>query len=292
MTSDNINVRFNGYKGKRFWDGASDITVEHVYDGNVSMIYYNQTDAAYKNTSWTTRTETWTSADLVVPPGATIRGAWLYISYNWGDNAGVPDFGVNFNGNTAILNSMYGHYTDYSNLGTYGSKKYGLISVDVTSDYIPNGNNYLTMTRNGNVQALYPSTLVVVYEDTANITHQARILVNEGADYLLVNPTRYGTTMDETIAYEPNMTLTTAGVDSAYVYSFVASAGPDEGNLYFNDLDNPVASLAWQGNSYSTYPVIANVTALLQANNTLAVQGTSTGGMFVIEQILVVDYNY
>ena len=296
--SDDIYVRFNGYKGKVYWNGDN-ITTKHTYNGNYSMVYYNQTDDAYKSTSWTTRTETWTTSDLSLPAGATVEEARLYISYNWGSNSdrSVPDFVVQFNGATKNIAdpSVAASYTDNSNLGSYGQKMYGLISVDVTSNFTPGSDNTLSMARQTDNMALYPSTLVVIYSDP-NATRK-KILINEECDELLVsNETKkYGTTMEEATAYAPFSLSGAETSGTGVLYSFVASAGTqvdpshigNEGNLDFNG--NPSVTYAWAGTKNSAYPYVLNINSL-QTENLASIQGTSTTGMLAIEQILVVEY--
>ena len=300
MTSGAIYVRFNGYKGKwPYWVGKGNMTTTHTYNGNVSMIYYNQTDAEYRSTSWTTRTETWAPGDLVVPAGATIKGAWLYVSYNWdntttADRTVVPDIYGVFNTQDLQLNSS-SPCTDYSNIGTYGDREYGLyLSLDVTSSYSANGYNYLYMYRlsPGYTQALYPSALVVVYEDLEGIKHQAEIIIKEGCDYLLVSEGNYGTTAAEATAYLHFGPLSYTDFADAYLYSFAASAGANEGKLFFNG--DTVGNNAWQGNYYSACPYLtADLSSILSAtDNEVAIQSTNSGGMFAIEQILVVNYEH
>jgi hypothetical protein len=286
-----INVRYNGYKGKRYWNGSSDITTQHTYLGNFGMDYYNQTEEKYATTSWSTRSEVWTTSDLNdVPANADIEAAWLYISYNWGSNSGIPDFTAQFNNNTLTFTT---HYTDQSNLGAYGSKKYGLLPVNVTQYYNSSIDNYLNMTRNSDNMALYPSALVVVFDDNT----YSQIIINEGCDELLVsNETKkYGTTMEEATAYAP-FSVNPGRVRSADLYSFVASAGTqvdpshigDEGNLFFNDAQ--VGTYAWSGTARSAYPYIVDVKSNLSSSSEAEIQGTSTSGMLALQQILVVEY--
>jgi len=297
--SGTIDVKYNGYKGKwPYWPGKDNITTKQMLTCNRTMIYYNQTPEKYAPSKWTTRTETWTGENLPVPPWATVNKAQLYISYNW-DNTTTenpdapPDFTATFNGDSITLGTPY---TDKSNFGTYGVREYGLYSVDVTSYYNKATDNELVMTPNpatGYTQALYPSTLVVVYSDL-NETW-TNVYINEEADYLYPRST-YGVTEDEAIAYIPFYDICTCpSVQKAELYSFAANAGhpsagiTHEGNLYFNDL---VVTDLWHGDSRSAYPEIVDVTAYLQKDNLARIQGTLDGkGMLAIEQILVVKYN-
>ncbi|ADN34807.1 cell surface protein [Methanolacinia petrolearia DSM 11571] len=300
LTTSGYEVLFNGYKGKRYWTGASDITTKHTYEGNINMTYYNQTEAKYASTSWGTRSEVWTPANLVVPDGSTVLGAWLYVSYNWDNTStGMAGFGMKFNDNASVI--PLNNYTDQSNIGSYGDKKYGLISLNVTDYYDANGYNYLNMTQStsGYVQALYPSSLVVVYAN-ANES-QRQIFINEECDELAITEFpnyNYNVTSEEATEYVPfEEYIDKYSAVSATLYSFVASAGhptggPDgEGNMFFNDYT--VGTYLWEGTSYSAFPYIADVKGYLSDagdDNVASIQATSRTGMLNIEQVLVVEY--
>ncbi|QSZ65999.1 DUF3344 domain-containing protein [Methanofollis aquaemaris] len=283
-------LRYNGYKGKGlYWEGGSNITTQHTYDLRGDVVSSTQPESAYKSVGWTDRTETWTAGDLPVPDGATVEKAWLYVSYNWDQTpGGLPNLTATFNDNTVPLGTPY---MDWSNFGAYADYEYGLYpAVDVTNLFDPAGNNTLVTTPNtGNKNALYPSTLVVIYSDPSATRKQ--IFINEECDELGVSANSYGTTTEEATAYAPftGMEIDPAGVRSATLYSFVGSAGPDEGNLLFNG--NVVATNAWQGTLSTASAQVFDVTDLLNATgNEAAVQGTTSGGMAALQQILVVEY--
>jgi len=292
MSSTARSVKYNGYKGKGiYWEGGSNITTQCTYDLNGDVVSSTQPGSVYKSVGWTTRTETWTAADLPMPANATVEKALLYLSYNWDTTSGgVPDWTTTFNGNSvAITPGM--PYTDQSNFGAYAEYRYGLYAVDVTSLFVKNGNNTLIMTPNtGNSNALYPSTLAVVYSDS-NATRK-QIFINEECDELGVSATSYGTTMEEATAYVPfsGMMIDPDDVLDATLYSFAGSAGTDEGNLIFNG--NTVATNAWQGTLSTASVQVFDVTSLITATgNEAAVQGTTGGGMAALQQILVIEYD-
>ncbi|MDK2975079.1 MAG: hypothetical protein PWP08_1450, partial [Methanofollis sp.] len=289
-TSAAKSVKYNGYKGKGiYWEGGSNITTQHTYDLRGDVVSFTQPDSAYKAVGWTDRTETWTTGDLPIPAGATVEKAWLFFSYNWDQTAaGVPNLTATFNGNTIALGTPY---MDMSNFGAYADYEYGLYpAVDVTSHFVRDGDNTLVTTPNdGNRNALYPSTLAVVYSDSSATRKQ--IFINEECDELGYSANSYGTTMEEATAYAPftGMAIDTADVQNATLYSFVGSAGPDEGNLLFNG--NTVATNAWQGTASTASAQTFDVTSLLNATGNVAgIQGTTSGGMVAIQQFLVVEY--
>ena len=288
-SSSDKPLKFNGYKGKRYWEGKSDITTKCTFDLNGDIVYYTQPESAYRGVGWTSRTETWTATNLPVPAGATIEKAFLFISYNWDSTpGGVPIIEATFNSNPITLSTPY---TDQPNFGFYGSYKYGLYpAVDVTRLYNPNMDNILTITAGtGNSNAIYPSTLVVIFSDSSKTRKQ--VFINEECDTLAYSESSYGTTMTEATAYAPfsGMTITPGNVQIASLHSFVAGAGPNEGNLLFNG--ETVATNIWQGTSNTASACVFDITLhLASAGNEAGIQGTQSGGMVAIQQILVIEY--
>ncbi|WP_204245337.1 DUF3344 domain-containing protein [Methanosarcina horonobensis] len=288
-------VRYNGYKGKGiYWEGGSNITTQHTYDLQGNLLYSTQPDSAYQSVGWETRTESWSASDLPVPSGSTIEKAFLYVAYNWDQTpGGYPWLNINFNGNTLdngnISTGNGTLYRDWSNFGGYADYEYGLYVYDVTDKFSSSGNNLVMTSVGENKNALYPSTLVVVYEN-ANETRK-QIFINEECDELGLSESNYGTTPEEATAYAPftDMSIDVDKVTNAVLYSFAGSAGPDEGNLLFNG--NIVATNAWMGSSNSGSPLVFDVTDYInETGNEAGVQSTTSGGMDALQQILVIEY--
>lgn len=282
-------LKFNGYKGKQYWEGKNNITTRYTYDLKGDLVYYTQPETAYRGVGWVSRTETWTAGNLTVPTGATIEKVFLFISYNW-DNTpgGVPNVSATFN---SVPISIGTPYTDQANFGYYGSYKYGLYpAVDVTHLYTPTGDNSLSLNSGtGNSNALYPSTLVVIFRDNSKTRKQ--IFINEECDLLAYSESSYGTTMIEATANAPfsGMTVTPGNVQRAFLHSFVAGAGPNEGNLLFYGAS--VATNAWQGTSNTASAGVFDVKSYLtETGNEAGIQGTQSGGMVALQQILVIEY--
>ena len=294
------SVKYNGYKGKGlYWEGGSNITTKQIYNLSGNMIYSTQPDSAYEGVGWNTRTETWSSSNLFIPNTATIEKVLLYFPYNWDQTAGgYPWLNLSFNGNiieNGNLSTGNGKlYRDWSNFGGYSDYEYGLCVFNVTDKFSPSGNILVTNPYEDNKDyskvALYPSTLVVVYSDPNE--NQKLIFINEECDELGVSASDYGTTMEEATAYAlfTNQTIDLSRVQNAILYSFVGSAGPDEGNLLFNG--NTVATNAWNGNLDTASAEAFDVKNYLTADDNIAgIQGTTSGGMVALQQILVVDYS-
>jgi len=282
-------LKYNGYKGKRYWDGGSDITTKHVFDLRGDIVYYTQPSTFYKGVGWTDRTETWTAANLPIPDGATVEKVLLFFSYNWDQtDGGYPNLITTFNGNTINLGTPY---RDWSNFGAYADYEYGLYpAVDVTSLFVKNGENTLiTNPGNGgadNKVALYPSTLAVIFSDPT-MTRKV-IYINEECDELGVSLSSYATTMEEATAYAVFNGINTTNVSAATLHSFAGSGGPDEGNILWNG--NTIASLIWQGNSSTASAAVVDVLNYLATNNEAGIQGTTSGGMDALQQFLIIEY--
>ncbi|WP_261788812.1 PKD domain-containing protein [Methanosarcina siciliae] len=289
------NVRYNGYKGKGiYWEGGSNITTRHTFDLQGNLLYSTQPDSAYQPVGWESRIETWNAGDLPVPDGSTIEKAFLYVAYNWDQTpGGYPWLNINFNGNTLdngnISTGNGTLYRDWSNFGAYADYEYGLCVYDVTDKFSSAGNSLVMTPVGENKNALYPSTLVVIYGNDNETRKQ--IFINEECDELAYSETSYGTTPEEATAYAPftGISINVSNVQNATLHSFAGSAGPDEGNLLFNG--NIVASNAWQGSSNSGSSLVFDATNYINASgNEAGIQSTTSGGMNALQQILVVEY--
>jgi len=289
-------VKYNGYKGKRYWEGGSDITTKHEYDLHGNLLYSTQPESAYRGVGWTTRTETWSASDLPVPSGSTIEKVFLYFAYNWDQTpGGYPWLTLNFNGNildNGNLSTGNGNlYRDWSNFGSYPDYEYGLCVYDVTDKFSSEGNSLVTNPYDSsyNKVALYPSTLVVIYRNPYETRKQ--IFINEECDELGLSESSYATTLEEATAYAPftGLSIDRANVTKAMLYSFAGSAGPEEGNLLFNG--NTVATDVWGGSSNTASPLVFNATNYIsETGNEAGIQGTTSGGMVALQQILVIEY--
>jgi hypothetical protein len=287
--------RDNGYKGKRYTKDGSDITTKHVFDLNGNVVYFTQPVTACRGVGWTSRRETWTTNSLPIPAGSTIEMALLYVAFNWDQTPGkYPLWNVTFNGNKiAYGNASKGNgtlYTDVSSFGGHAGYEYGLVVYNVTGEYNPSGTNTLLMSGiSPNKNALYPSTLVVVYRNSNETRKQ--IFINEECDELGVSASSYGSTPEEAIAYVPftGMPIDISKVKKATLHSFAGSAGADEGNLLFNGYT--VATNAWQGTGNTICAQAFDVKKYLnEKRNEAGIQGTLNGGMDALQQILVIEY--
>ena len=300
-----VPILYNGYKGKRWAYNGSDFNTIETYDGQYGLAYYAQPDTTYMSgtNGWSNYTVIFNGTQPSIPENAIPVKAYLYVPYNW-DNKGIrPEEGAATTYLTIQFNEAVfqpGNYTrwywDQSNFGGYPNYKYGLLVYNVTQYYKKNQDNIINVTLSvpassqTHTLSMYPFTLLVIYKDANSPRRQ--IYIAEESDVLLLGST-YGTTLDETIAYTtfsgPEIDL--ENVANATYHTWAGNAGPNEGNVYFNN--ETLGLNAWHGNSQTAYPEIFNVTGKLQANNNkAAIQGTDSGGMLALLQILVVEYKF
>ncbi|AAB85221.1 cell surface glycoprotein (s-layer protein) [Methanothermobacter thermautotrophicus str. Delta H] len=237
---------------------------------------------------------------LSIPENATPVKVYLYVPYNWdnkgtnpADGAATTYLTIHFNNATFQPGNYTRWYWDQSNFGGYPHYKYGLLVYDVTEYYLKNQDNavFVNLTVPASQQthtlSMFPFTLLVIYNDTSR--PPTGIYINEEYDILLLDP-NFSVQPEECIAYVnfpgiPDVEK----VSNATYMTWVTHAGPNEGNVYFNN--ETLGLNVWQGNSKTSYPEIFNVTGKLNSTeNRARIQGTSSGGMGAILQILMVEY--
>jgi len=291
-------VRYNGYKGARYWEGKSDLLTSRAFDLHGGLLF-SPGDSTYRaggvgGSGWSSYTVTWTGTDLPLPPGATVREARLYAPYTWDDSQQVPDhFHLTFNGNAMAHEA---HYTDQSNFGGYANHLYGLLSYNVTQWFDPAGNTALLTKDNSNTNfAMYGLTLAVVYEDSS--ASRKQVFLNEGFDILGADETQYGTTPEEATAYLPfsGMAISPGDAAHAYLTTFVPSGNGPEGDLLWNDVT--IGTNVWDYGQSSGTQVAVDTrdvkSSLLASGNEAGVRSTATGAtplMAASHAFLVVEY--
>ncbi len=291
-------VRYNGYKGARYWEGKSDVLTTRTYDLRGDLLS-SPGNSVYKaggvgGSGWSSYTVTWTGSDIPLPSGATVREARLYVPYTWDDSQQIPDhFHLTFNGNQMAHEA---HYTDKSNFGGYENHLYGLLAYNVTQWFNPAGNTALLSKDNVDTNAaMYGLTLAVVYEDSAAARRQ--VFLNEGFDILGADETQYGTTPEEATAYLPfsGMSISPGDSSQAHLTTFVPSGNGPEGDLLWNGVT--IGTNVWDyGPSTGTQVAVdtRDVKSLLLASgNEAGVRSTATGAtpvMAASHAFLVVEY--
>ncbi|OPY28391.1 MAG: PKD domain protein [Methanocella sp. PtaU1.Bin125] len=287
----------NGYAGKRYSSGGSDVGTVRVYDLHGGLLY-SAGDSAYRSGSfgasgWNSYTVSWPAGDFPLSANATVRAALLYVPYTWDNSNQAPDHvSISFNGQMVARSQWY---SDASNFGAYYDHVYGLLVYDVTSLYRKGAPNTALFTRedaNAKISP-YGFTLAVVYEDAAATRKQ--IFLNEEFDLLGADPAGYGTSTETASAYVPftGLQIDVANVSQARLITFVPS-GNGEGNLYFNG--HHLGTNVWDyGVSSGTQVAVDSreVRPYLRAGDNVArIQSTedSTPCMAAAQQFLVVEY--
>jgi len=231
-------VYYNGYKGKRYTAG-NDFTTVNTYTGRDGVVY-STGNAAYQSANWMSYSANFTAAptgaDLNIPSDATILSARLYQSTNWdqtpGENAGAL-WTATFNGVTVTPTATY---TDRKGYGTYNYPS-EVYMYDVTGTFNKAGTNTWSLSYGSNLNvALYPTYMVVVFQDAATQTEKT-IFINDECD-LLYSRANYNTNNAEATAYAPFAGVDVTGMSNAKAIAFVAAVNEDgQSQFIFNDVD-------------------------------------------------------
>lgn len=289
-------ILYNGYKGKMYWEGGSNVTTVRTYDlrGDIIHSFGNSQymSGSFGSEGWTNYTVTWTAGDLPLPAGATVHDAWLYVPYCWDNTYSAPDnISIDFNG---VRVPYVNWYSDVSNFGAYADHYYGLLTYNVTDLYQTDVNNTVLFARTDTNAKISPAgfTLAVIYEDSSATRKQ--IFVNEEFDLLGADQGNYGTSMAEATAYVPfsGATIDTGSVVRANLTTFVPWGNDAEGNLFFNG--EQIGTRVWSHGSTQVAVDEREVTAYLNATgNEAAIQGDNTWKspcMVAAQTFLVVEY--
>jgi PKD repeat protein len=233
-----LSVYNNGYKGKRYATGGSDMNTQATYEGRYDL-KYSAGDSAYKSNKWTSATDTWTSADLAIPSGATVVSARLYQPWGYNKMASDPGYTAAFN---TVTVTPVATYKDTKGFGTY-NYPYGVNVYDVTSQFSTAGNT-LVLTPEGtagttNDYCLFGAYLVVTYSDPS--TTVRKIWINDEFDMIMSSTPgsgsyKYSTTDEESTVFANFANVDSAGVASAKTIAILASAADAEkSRFYFNN---------------------------------------------------------
>jgi PKD repeat protein len=228
-------VYYNGYKGKRYTAG-NDFTTVDTYTGRDGVVY-STGNAAYQSANWMSYSASFTAAptgaNLNIPSGATIVSARLYQSTNWDQTTGASAlWTATFNGGTVTPTATY---TDRKGYGLYNYPSESVM-YDVTSTFNPAGTNTWNLAYGSNLNvALYPTYMVVVFQDAATQTEKM-IYINDECDILQSRAT-YNTNDAEATSYAPFTGVDITGMGSAKAIAFVAAVNEDgDSKFHFNDV--------------------------------------------------------
>ena len=268
---------YNGNLGKDLAYPAENITSFNNITVNGDIIIDTKTDSTYMGATATNRTDVW---NLDVPDDAQFVNGFIYVSYNW-DKSGqtVPPFTAIFNG---VAVTPVATYRDQSNMGNYGKYGYGLIVYDV-SGLLVKGENTFVLEKEFNKTAVYPSTLVALY-NVSNSAIEKTIYMYNGAD-LLSNANNF---LGRIVASNNVLDIDSIeNIVGSSLYVFAASAQAGEGNLIVNDAsyDN-----VWSGSSNSVSQYLVDLGTAPSESNTVSFVATGST-ILALEQFIVVEYN-
>jgi len=226
-------VMNNGYKGQRY-TGGEDITTWKSFELQGDLLYSVGDSyylSAYSHPDWTQYTVNWTASDLPVPGTGTVKEARLYVPYTYAKNDVMPSYMImTFNGDPQTLDV---HYSDRKGYDGY-DYPYGMLVYNVTADFNTSGNVAILANSypGGGQVSMRGMVLVVIYEDDNQPLRM--ILINEEFD-LLYGGSSKCTTPAEATAYAPFGATDTSTVKRATLITVAPGAGPNEGDLSFND---------------------------------------------------------
>jgi len=255
----NLTIAASGerYQGGRFSVGH-DLVNNAVYEeGNigVAVAISGSYNSSY-NVPGVTLTRTFTTDQLKIPAGATIKSARIYQGWSW---YGDPGFNIKFNGHENQV--PVAKYSDAIN---------GQDVFDVTSYFNANDSNTAIISSTNSLPSMnyayYGTVLVVVYEAPGEPYRQ--IWVNEGCDCLL-----YGT-KDPYVAYTVIDNVSTEDLLSAKLTTVLPSGETEDGNIItFNGQSLSRTSSGGTDPSFKYFDVTK---AIQNGNNEFGVNGSDT----------------
>ncbi len=280
-----IPVLYNGYLGKDLAYPCEEyelffnepITGDIVIDVKNEDSYLERTDL--------TRTDVW---NVQLPGNSNFVKAYIYVPYNYfipNYLNKIPEdknmFDVTFNGHIAL---PVGFYRDQNNFQTetddanYG---YGLLVYDVTN-LIENGENTFVLNKKDEYPAVYPSTLIYLYNTTSS-SKIKEVYISNGVDLLGNIYNLANRTAESNIGVDLNPDL----AEDATLYVFAAGAEKNEADISFN---NVLHSDVWDGTLHTTDIYSLDVKNIIKTNNLISFISTNST-IQALQQIIVLSKN-
>ena len=252
---------YNGYLGKEYEYPISDMGFDYSTTVNGDIIIQLQADTTYADSSVTSKEYEWRT---VLSADSTFTSGFLYIPYNWDKttSGAYPEFNLLFN-NRNINNKVIAKYRDQANIGDYGKLGYGVLIYNVT-EYLQNGRNTLKLEKENGMTAVYPPTLITMYNKTESDTLKS-IYIKNGADLLYNNYNLANRPIETNTVFDlENL----ENITKAKIYVFGAGASADEADASFNDEYYPNI---WENSTGTNYhgAFEADVLNLLKTSNHL-----------------------
>ena len=273
-------LAYDGYLNKSYAYNGHENIINRNYTVSGDIIVDTQNITSYKDKSATFRNETW---NISTPEGAKIVKAFLYFNYNWDSSYYPEGWTLKFN-DAELVGKHITYEMDRGNLGSYGANNYGLVVFDVTDYYKANEINSFVIEKTG-VCALYPSTLVVLYNMTTS-KQVKDIYFSDICDvfYPYYNKLGYDDLMKTGVSFS---NIDVNNITSAVWYAFAGSGGIGDADLSFNNMT--VKDAFTNQSSNDCYPYIADVTDVIAQNNEAwFITSNKSSTVVAFEQILVV----
>ncbi|WFN34320.1 DUF3344 domain-containing protein [Methanogenium sp. S4BF] len=289
-TNNNLTVTAtvynNGYKGKRWTDGA-DIENIASFTGQYDLTW-SAGNTAYNGASWTEQTYSWSPQDLPIPEGATVVNARLCQGWTYNKMGTDPAFTMSFNGNIVYPEAAY---QDVKGFGSY-SNPYGLYAYNVTDLFDAAGNSMTITPEADNTYGLYGAYLLVVYEDPETSTKA--IWINEEFD-MLYSYASYSVSDTEATAYAPFTGVDTTNIADATAIAILASGADANKSVFiFNNQEYEGFWADYQRDPQIGFSLYDVTTALTDGDNEAAMRSLAIEGkgdnMYAMGTILVVEY--
>ena len=280
--------------------GKANKTVPVLYNGNLGYDYeydvsgfepyYNtvkitgdvvvdiKDDSTYLGASDMNRTDVW---NISLPEGSEIKEAFLFVPYNWFNakayNETEEMFDTTFNGDEIV---PIGWYRDQGNLGNYGQYGYGVMVYRLNAVSLnTTGDNTLVLNKKNSTPAVYPSTLVYMYDAPGGSLKDVELVL--GADLLANSNNNAG----RAVKSDSVVNLSGTDFDNVTLYILAAGAQKGEGNIVVN---GKVFEDVWSGSSKTTDLFTADITDVFNDSNNISFVATGPT-ILALPQILVAD---
>ena len=276
-----VPLLYNGYLGKEYEYPITDLNFDYNTTINGDILIQIQDDTTYLSASTTLKEYEWRT---VLSTDSKFTSGFLYIPYNWDKTTTghYPDFKLTFN-NQNINNKVVGRYRDQSNMGLSGTYGYGVLIYDIT-DALQNGRNTLRLEKENGLTAVYPPTLVTMYNKTESEVIK-NIHIKNGAD-LLYN---YYNLAERPVEAKTQFNIESlANITKAKLYVFAAGAYANEADARFND---ELYKNIWENSTGTNYHGAFEADVLNLLKNTNQLTFISTGGTILsLQNILVLEH--
>lgn len=274
-----VPLLYNGYLGKDYAYPQDNLEFKYNITITGDILIQIKEDSSYMGLKDTSRVDNW---EIELPPNSKITNSFLYISYNWDKTpeSDYPIFDLTFNGRS-IADKIVGKYKDQSNLGTSGRYGYGLLIYNV-SDLIYEGQNSLTLKKESGLTAVYPATLITLYNTSAS-NREKHVIIKNDADLLYNN---YNLAKRSVISNDL-ITIDLTNVSKSTLYIFAASANSEDSDLKVNEY---YFKNIWENHSSTNHNGVFTIdsTNILNENNFISF--ISTGGtVLALQKIIVTE---